>query len=123
MKHFRRLALPAATAAYLATKRPEPARAGFFPTSDGDYFVTADHVIDEPREPTIVPIGVLDAQGEMLVRITIPVRLPTIGFHLPPGSGQEADCVEAILPENMVAVSDIGVGIGHVTPAEIEDDE
>jgi hypothetical protein len=85
--------------------------------------MTADHVIDDPREPTITPLGVLDHRGKMLLRVTVPIK-QKMGFHtfIQP----EPDEVETILPEDMLAVSDIGVGIAHLEPHEVDgpdDDE
>jgi hypothetical protein len=61
-------------------------------------------VVYEEREPTITPIGILDHRGMMLLRVTVPIK-QTIGFHRPPGP-RDADEVETILPEDMLAVSD-----------------
>jgi hypothetical protein len=94
--------------------------AGYFHTPDGDAFVTADHVIDDPREPRIVPTGILDERGMMLVRVTIPIKCK-MGFArmLPEDPGE----VTTIVPEDMLAVSDIGEGLGFVEPHEVEGDE
>ena len=100
----------------------ERANAALIP-ADMDFSMTADHLIDDPREPIITPIGVLDHRGMMLVRVRIPIKVE-MGFAIPNRS-QEPDEVEAILPEDMLAVSDIGEGVGHVSPdeAEAEDDD
>lgn len=91
---------------------------------DGDVSLTADHVIDEPREPSLVPTGVLDARGQMLVRVTIPIKVP-MGFHIPNPRPDGAGEVQTIVPEDMLRVSDIGEGLAHLTPEDLEgpDDE
>lgn len=89
--------------------------------ADMEFSMTADHLVDEPREPIITPTGVLDHRGMMLVRVRIPIKVE-MGFVVPNRS-QEPDEVEAIMPEDMLSVSDIGVGVAHVTPEEAEDDE
>lgn len=86
---------------------------------DGDVSLTADHVIDEPREPSLVPTGVLDANGQMLVRVTIPIKVP-MGFAIPNPRRDGAGEVETIVPENMLQVSDISAGLGFLTPEEVE---
>lgn len=95
-------------------------RAAMIPC-DSDYGVTADHIVYEEREPTITPTGVLDHRGMMLLRVTVPIKVP-IGFHRPPGR-DEATEVETILPEDMLAVSDIGVGLGYLEPHEVDDQD
>lgn len=97
------------------------ARGAIMIPEDTEFSMTADHVVYEEREPTITPLGILDHRGMMLLRVTVPIKQP-IGFHLPPGP-RHADEVETILPEDMLAVSDIGVGIGYLTPDEVEDDD
>lgn len=96
--------------------------AGPVPSDDGSISWTADHVIDDPREPHITPIGVLDARGMMLLRVSIPIKVP-LGFAIPQVREPEADCVETIVPEDMLAVSEVGLGVGYVTPDEVEDDD
>lgn len=88
--------------------------------ADMDFSMTADHLVDEPREPIITPTGVLDERGMMLVRVRIPIKVQ-MGFAIPNPS-QEPDEVEAILPEDMLSVSDIGVGVAHVTPDEADEE-
>lgn len=88
--------------------------------AEGEYFVTADHVIDDPREPHITPTGILDSRGMMLVRVTVPIK-QKMGFGT---FGKPADEeVETVLPEDMLAVSDIGVGIGYIEPHEMDCDD
>ena len=89
--------------------------------SDMDFSMTADHLVDDPREPIITPLGVLDHRGMMLVRVRIPIKV-AMGFHKA-WENDEPDEVEAILPEDMLSVSDIGAGVAHVDPSEAEDDE
>lgn len=95
--------------------------AGPVPSDDGSISWTADHVIDDPREPHITPIGILDARGMMLLRVSIPIKVP-MGFAIPQPNPPEADEVETIVPEDMLAVSEVGLGVGYVTPDEVEGD-
>lgn len=88
--------------------------------ADMEFSMTADCLVDEPREPIITPIGVLDHRGMMLVRVRIPIKVE-MGFAIPNRS-QEPDEVEAILPEDMLSVSDIGVGVAHVSPEEADEE-
>ena len=103
---------------FLAEK--EAARAAMIP-ADMDFSMTADHLIDDPREPIITPTGVLDARGMMLVRVRVPIKVQ-MGFHSPV-TDPEPDEVEAILPEDMLAISDVGMGVASITPEEAEDEE
>lgn len=96
--------------------------AGPVPSDDGSISWTADHVIDDPREPHITPIGVLDARGMMLLRVSIPIKVP-LGFAIPQVREPEADCVETIVPEDMLAVSEVGLGVGYVTPDDLEGED
>lgn len=98
----------------------ERAKGALIP-ADADFSMTADVVVDDPREPVITPIGVLDARGMMLVRVRVPIKVP-MGFHSPVDD-PEPDEVEAILPEDMLAISDVGMGVESVTPDEVEDDD
>ncbi|UTC29131.1 hypothetical protein BAMBUS_00480 [Brevundimonas phage vB_BpoS-Bambus] len=102
---------------YLA-ERP---RGGPIPSDDGSISWTADHLVDDPREPIITPVGVLDHRGMMLVRVRIPIKVP-MGFHKM-WENQEPEEVEAIIPEDMLSVSDIGCGVDHVPPDEDDDGE
>lgn len=98
------------------------ARAGIVPSEFGDgYLVTADHVIDDPREPRITPTGILDSRGEMLCRVTLPIKVP-MGFHLP-GKREVQEWVDEILPEDYLGVSDCGVGVGFVHPDDVSEPE
>jgi hypothetical protein len=100
-------------------------RAAILP-SEQEFSITGDVVAWEEREPRITPTGVLDHRGMMLVRITVPIK-EHIGFARDLDIEREPDEVETILPEDMLAVSDCGLGVGFVTPAEVdggeEDDE
>lgn len=89
--------------------------------ADMDFSMTADHLVDDPREPIITPLGVLDHRGMMLVRVRLPIKV-AMGFHKA-WTNDEPDEVEAILPEDMLSVSDIGAGVDHVDPGEVEGDE
>ncbi len=98
-------------------------RAGIVPSEFGDgYLVTADHVIDDPREPRIMATGVLDSRGMMLMRVAMPIKVP-MGFQFPCSKEPVQDEVEAIIPEDMLGVSDIGVGVGYLEPDEVEGDD
>jgi hypothetical protein len=87
---------------------------------DMEFGMTADFIAYEEREPRITPTGVLDHRGMMLVRITVPIK-EHIGFARDLDVEREADEVETILPEDMLAVSDCGLGVGFLTPDEVED--
>lgn len=89
--------------------------------ADMDFSMTADHLVDDPREPIITPLGVLDHRGMMLVRVRIPIKV-AMGFHKA-WTNDEPDEVEAILPEDMLSVSDIGAGVDHVDPDEVDDED
>ncbi|AFU86810.1 hypothetical protein D869_gp104 [Caulobacter phage CcrRogue] len=107
----------------LPLRRLSPAdRSGPIPTYDGDYSFTADHLIDDPREPNIVPIGLLDERGEMLLKVHMPIKVK-MGFALPPSDRDDADEVVAYVPESQLIVSDIGLGQGFVTPKEADEAE
>lgn len=97
------------------------ARGGLFP-AEQDYNATADHVLDDPREPRMVATGVYDASGEMLIRVTMPIK-QRMGFATPGWQNEEGDEVEMVIAANMLNVSDGGHGCGHVSPDELEDYE
>lgn len=107
-----------------ADRWPRRPSAGPVPIGDGDVSWTADHVIDEPREPVIVPIGVLDSRGEMLVRITMPIK-QRMGFNTGSADwrGEVEDTVETVIAQDMVSVSDCGAGIAHIEPHECEGED
>ncbi|AXQ68986.1 hypothetical protein HOU00_gp139 [Caulobacter phage CcrPW] len=94
---------------------------GPIPSEDGISW-TADHVIDDPREPRITPTGILDHRGMMLLRVAVPIKVP-MGFAIPQVNPPERDEVETLVPEDMLAVSEVGLGIGFVTPEEAEESE
>lgn len=102
---------------YLAERQT----AGPIPSDDGSISWTADHLVDDPREPIITPVGVLDHRGMMLVRVRIPIKV-AMGFHKA-WENDEPDEVEAILPEDLLSISDIGAGVGHVSPEEAGDED
>jgi hypothetical protein len=89
--------------------------------ADVELGVTADFVAYEEREPRITPTGVLDHRGMMLVRVTVPIK-EHIGFGRDLDIAREPDEVETIIPEDLLAVSDCGLGVGFVTPDEVEDE-
>ncbi len=88
---------------------------------DGDISLLNDTLIDEGREPVIIPTGVLDADGHMMVRVHMPIKIKC-GFHIPgtPTSPTDPldDYVAFVVSENDLSVSDSGIGIGFVTPEE-----
>lgn len=98
-----------------------PSSAYIHADEDGFVSATADHVIDDPRQPRIEQTGVLDERGQMLCRVTVPIKVK-MGFHIP---GQEPvdEEVCSIVPEDMLQVSDCGVGLGHVTTEELEEED
>uniref|UniRef100_A0AB74UIT6 Uncharacterized protein n=1 Tax=Caulobacter phage BL57 TaxID=3348355 RepID=A0AB74UIT6_9VIRU len=103
-------------------------RGDIWPVHDEmDYAASASTVVDDPREPNIIPTGILDAAGEMLLKVHMPIKVP-MGFAIPEVEGRDdADEVVSYVPESQLIVSDIGVGRGYVTPEEAdagdEDDE
>ena len=101
--------------------RKTPSRAILPLHDDGDISLLNDTLIDEGREPVIMPTGVLNAEGHMLVRVHMPVKLKC-GFHIPgtPTAPTEPldDYAAFVISENELMVSDTGIGIGFVTPAE-----
>ncbi len=84
---------------------------------ENDYQATADTVYDNPRGPSIVPTGVLDSRGQMLCRVSMPIKVK-MGFH----SMMEdvADEMEMIVPEDMLRLSDCGAGMAHVDDGDFE---
>lgn len=105
---------------WIAQRAGRPA--GTFVPSEMEMGVTADFVVYEEREPRITPTGILDSRGMMLLRVTVPIK-EEIGFVKPRMMESEPDEVETILPEDYLAVSDCGLGVGFVTPEEVEGDE
>lgn len=97
-------------------------RSGAMIPADMDFGVTADHIVYEEREPRITPTGILDHRGMMLVRITVPIK-EEIGFARDLEIERQPDEVETILPEDMLAISDCGLGVGYVRPHEVEGDD
>lgn len=98
-----------------------PVRAGiWYEPVDGDSMATADHVIDEPREPRLIPTGILDANGEMLIRVVVPIKVK-MGFHCP-GLEPAEEEVMTILPESLIHIAEDlpGEGIGWVDAAELD---
>lgn len=110
-----------ARAAWVRPRRPTYVRGGIIP-SDQDFGMTADMVVDDPREPQIQPIGILDERGQMLCRVTVPIKVP-MGFHSPQRGMPVGDEVETIVPEDMLAITDVaGGGLGYVDEAELGGD-
>jgi hypothetical protein len=94
-------------------------RGGMIP-SESEFGMTADVVIDDPREPRIEPIGIFDARGKMLCRVTVPVR-GKMGFHT--SRTEVLDEVSTIVPEDMLAISeDTGAGLASVDIDDMEAD-
>lgn len=100
-------------------------KGGIWYDSEGDPMATADHVVDDPRQPRLIPTGVLDANGEMLVRVYLPIKC-RLGFHIPNERDVE-DEVLMILPESQISIAEDmpGSGYGHIEDSEIgyDDDE
>ncbi|ARB13851.1 hypothetical protein Ccr2_gp320 [Caulobacter phage Ccr2] len=95
-------------------------RGDIWPVHDEmDYAASASTVVDDPREPSIVPTGVLDAAGEMLLKVHMPIKVP-LGFAIPLVDRDDADEVVSYVPESQLIVSDIGLGRGYVTPEEAD---
>jgi len=92
-------------------------RSGMLP-SETEYGMTADHLIDDPREPYVMPTGLLDSRGVMLLRITVPIKV-AMGFEFP-AKDEEPDVVETILPEDYLSVSDIGIGTAWIDYRDVE---
>lgn len=107
--------MPRTRPPYVSTRR---ARGAFVPT-EMEMGITADVVVEDPREPRIEPLGILDARGQMLCRVTVPIKAE-IGFvkRRPPVLEE----VSTIVAEDMLAVSDVpGTALGFVDESEIED--
>lgn len=107
----------------LSQFRAQQARttSGPVPTGEGDYAWTADHLVDDPREPILTPTGVLDSRGQHLIRVRMPIKVP-MGFHIPNRSN-EPDEVEYIVPEDQLSVSDSGMGVEHLSPEEADEED
>lgn len=98
-------------------------RAALIP-ADMDFSMTADHLVDDPREPRVMPTGVLDERGNMICRIFIPIK-QQLGFYTG-GNAWTGDCEEDVVlmqTADMIQMSDIGIGIESVDPSELEGDE
>lgn len=106
-------------------RRPRPGahrigdRGGLVPV-DADYAMTADVVIDDPREPQIVPTGVLDERGMMICRVSMPLKVK-MGFHS--RHQPEPDEVVMMVPEDMLQISDCGAGMDYFDEDDLGDDE
>lgn len=87
---------------------------------------TADHVIDDPRQPRIQATGVLNEQGEMIFRVAVPIKLARIGFGPHPDAPalDEEDEVHFIVTENQLHVIEDAVSpesIGYLTLEDVGD--
>lgn len=95
------------------------ARAEIIPT-EMEYGMTAGTVIDEPRQPMIMPTGVYDSRGKMILRVSIPIT-QSLGFMSRP-EPEEDDHVHALVPEDMLMITDVhGHGVAFVDTSELED--
>lgn len=87
----------------------------------GDISFIGDTLIDDPREPVIMPTGILNAEGHMLVRVHMPIKTKC-GFHHPTKPAEPEnpldDYAAFVIGEEELMVSDSGIGIGFVTPKE-----
>lgn len=103
-------------------RRPQPGvlpareRGGLLPV-DQDYALTADTVVDDPREPQIVPTGVLDERGQMLCRVIMPLKVK-MGFHSTMEPAEED--VMMLVPEDMLRISDCGAGMDYFDEADFD---
>lgn len=128
------ISLPAAAvSAALATTRPRrsrgvrpysvpPPRGAIIP-AEMDFSMTADHLVEEPRDPRIIPTGVLDEAGNMICRVIVPIK-QQMGFFTG-GNAWTGDAEEEVVllqTDNMIRMSDCGIGIESVDPAELEGD-
>lgn len=94
-------------------------RADIWP--ENDYHAGATVVVDDPREPVIQAIGILDQHGDEMLKITMPIKVP-MGFALPANEGHDdQDEVVSFIPESLLSVSNVGLGLGYVTPAEADE--
>ncbi len=87
---------------------------------DGEVSMTADVVEDDPREPIITSTGLLNAAGEELLKVMMPVKVK-MGFDTK--SGKIQDTVIFRIPEPDLNVSDVGLGKGYIDVAEFEAEE
>lgn len=103
-------------------RRKRPTRSAIIPY-DGytDYIVTADTVLDDPRQPRIEPMGILDHRGNMFVRVTLPIT-QRCGFAIP-GRADVEDEVTQITTANMLSVSDDGSGLTSIEEDDLDWDE
>lgn len=132
--------LPAATvAAMIATARPRRGKArpvtpavgfrlrrvrGALIPADQEFSLTADHLYEVPREPQVMPTGILDVDGNMICRIHVPIK-QQLGFNTG-GNAWTGDCEEEVVlmqTANMIRMSDCGMGIESVDPSELEGEE
>lgn len=72
---------------------------GYVYNSEGAH--TAQIVIDDSRTASATPTGILDARGEMLMRVTQPIKQP-LGFHT--HARQAADTTSALVPASKVII-------------------
>lgn len=84
--------------------------------------MTADAFIDDPRQPTLMPTGVLDSTGDMIMRVAIPIR-EQVGFAIPARNNpSHPDMVEYLAPaESLTLVEEHMGGVNWVTEAEALD--
>lgn len=99
------------------------ATGGIHPVYD-ECFATADHVYEEQRGPQIVPIGILDERGVMLCRVTMPIK-QQLGFNTGGNgwTGDYEDEVEALVPADMLRISDGGGGISEIDASEYDGED
>lgn len=84
---------------------------------DGDISMTSDTYIEDQRQPILTPTGVLDASGDMIIRVAMPIR-EKVGFAIP-NPKNPPDMVEYLAPaESLTIVEENMGGVSSVTEAE-----
>ena len=91
---------------------------------DQDFSMTADHLVEVPREPRVIPTGVLDEKGNMICRVIVPI-MQQIGFNTGGNAwtGEAEEEVVLLQTADMIRFSDAGIGIESVDPSELEDED
>ena len=126
MTKYARLTAAATAALVLSLTRPKDVRqrrphSALIP-ADVEFCMTADHVVDAPREPRVIPTGVFDADGHMICRVIVPIK-QQMGFNTG-GNAWTGDVEEDVVllqTSNMIRMSDCGIGIESVGLDELEE--
>jgi hypothetical protein len=93
--------------------------------SDQEFGMTADVVVDDPREPRIEATGIYDARGQMLCRVYMPVKAK-MGFNFPcyPQHDEFPTEITSVVPEDMLSSTDVpGMGMGYIDVGDVEEFE